>query len=515
MEKNSEGIDSIPEQEQNSQPTAPVKAESVGESGDSRVDSRSSDRVDRLGNEKVGKLLLEFAIPAIIGMMANGLYNIIDGIFMGQGIGEVGLATATVSMPIMFFSMAIATLFGAGGNALLALRLGEGKRDEADRILGVCFTMYVIVGIICTAFILIFMGTLLRISGVDDAIYESCETFLRIIAYGMILQFFGMGFNNFIRTAGDPNRALYTMVSGIVVSTFFNWLFVLQFHWGVAGSAWATVLGQGTSFVMVMFYFTLSKKSPFKLRLKAIGIDVKIFTRIITLGSASFIMSIAGSIIALYTNNLIAHYGSLSPIGLSGAFAAVGVIGRASQVTFFPVMGVAVAASPIFGFNYGAKNFERVKTTFWTAFRWITIIGTAIWVLVRMFPEQIVMIFGIEGELLAFTAHALKVQMFMVPVMGLQSVSANFFQSSGQPFKSLVLSMSRQILFMVPLLYILPIVLPQISSQFIGLDGLYWAYPCADGLSVIIAALFMRREFGLINKQIIERDEERLAMVAG
>jgi Na+-driven multidrug efflux pump len=303
------------------------------------------------------------------------------------------------------------------------------------------------------------------------------------------------------------------MISGVVVSIIFNWLFVLQLRWGVAGSAWATICGQGTSFMLVMYYFCLSKKAPFKLHLQNLPIDVKIATRIMTLGSASFFLQIGAALLSLFVNNQISRYGALSPLGADYAFAAMGVVGRASMFTFFPIMGCAVAAQPIFGYNYGAKNYQRVKKTFWVALQWMLSFGLFFWTLIQLFPTQIAMAFGVQDDLLAFTSHVLRIQLFLIPIMGLQMLSANFFQSTGQPLKSLVLSMTRQILFMLPLVYLLPIVLPMISAQFIGLDGIYIAYPTSDLLAVLTCVLMMRMEFKKIDKRI-EAQEAELAFSA-
>ena len=471
------------------------------------AENAPEDRVDRLGTEKIGKLIAEFAIPAIAGMFFNGLYNIIDGIFMGHGVGEVGLATATVSMPIMQFSMAVSTLLGAGGNALVALRLGEGRKEEAEKILGVCFTLGLLAAVLCTVLLNVLMEPLLRLQGVNDAIIESCETFIRIISFGMVLQFLGMGFNNYIRTAGDPFRALYTMAAGIVVSTVFNWVFVLILKWGVAGSAWATIMGQGTSCVLVMYYFCVSKTAPFKLRVKNMGLQTAIIGSIIALGSASFFMQIINAFLNIFVNNTIAYFGSLSPIGSGGAFAGLGVSMRAGGMTFFPIMGCAVAAQPLFGYNYGAKNYERVKETYFTSFKWMALIGLGIFVIVEIFATNIAMIFGVKDELLTFTSTSIRVGLSMVPIMGLQMLSANYFQSSGQPMKSLFLSMTRQALYMLPLINILPRVLPLLFPSMSPVDGIYWSYPLADLLAVLTSVLVIRSEFKKLDGMIAEQKE--------
>ncbi|MCL1880350.1 MAG: MATE family efflux transporter [Actinomycetia bacterium] len=464
-------------------------------------------QIERFGTAKISKLITEFAIPSIIAMVVNGLYNIVDSIFMGHGVGTVGQATATVAMPIMIFSMAVSMLIGVGGNALTSLRLGEGKKDEAERIMGNCFSMLLVAGIVCAVLIWIFMDPILRFSGASESVYESSEVFLRIIGSGVILQFVSMGFNNFIRTAGDPMRALYSMVAGIAVSIALNWLFVLHLGWGVAGSAWATLAGQAVGAALVMHYFIFSKKAPFHLHRRFLRIKPRLAWSIVSLGSASFVLQFAAAVINIILNQQLNKYGAMSVIGADGALAAIGVVGRVAMFSFFPIMGISVAVQPLIGYNYGAQHYERVKKAFWVAFTWIVVFGLFFWVIVRLFPGPIAMLFGVHDDLLEFTTGALRVQLFMLPVMGLQILAAGFFQSTGQPMKSLFLSLTRQVIFMIPLIYLMPIVMPTLFPQLIALDGLYWAYPICDVTSVVTAAIMMRIEFGHINRRIAEQKQ--------
>ncbi|MDR0309109.1 MAG: MATE family efflux transporter [Coriobacteriales bacterium] len=475
------------------------------------VDAERYKKLNRMGTERVSKLLMEFAIPSIIAMVTNGLYNIVDAIFLGHGVGEVGLATARIALPMMIFIMAMAMLIGNGGNALVALRLGEGKKREAERILGICLTLFIVAGIVGTAFIFLFTDGVLRLSGASPSeaeIWASCHTFLRIISFGVIFQFLAMGFNNFIRTAGNPSRALCTMVAGISTSALLNWIFVIHLGWGVAGSAWATVIGQGVGATLVLHYFIASKKAPFHLKLSNMPIKLKIALGVLALGSASFMLQIGQAVVNMILNYLINKYGATSLIGSEGTFAALGVVNNVAMFTFFPIMGIAIAAQPLIGFNYGARNFERVKKTFWMAFLWIMAFGLAFWILVRIFPGQIAMLFGISGDLLHFTASAIQIQLFMIPVMGLQILASSHFQSTGQPVKSLILSMSRQIIIMIPLFFILPIVMPLISAQFVPVDGLIWAFPICDATSALTSGLMMRWEFKRIDKIMAKHKQE-------
>ncbi len=461
-----------------------------------------ANKLDRLGTAKVSRLMLQFVIPSVVGLVVNGLYTLIDSIFLGHGVGEIGLATVTVANPLLSVGLALSMLLGAGGNALAALRLGEGKREDAEKILGNTLTLMIICCILLALITTIFIEPLMIISGVTPDIWDSAKVFILILTYGYILQFIGMGFNNFIRTAGDPNRALYTSVVGAVVCVVFNYFFVLVFNWGVAGSAYATIIGQATSAALMFWYFLSSRKAPFKLRFKNLRPKMSICAGVITLGSASFIMSIAMTLTAFVVNNLLVHYGAMHPIGSEGALATIGVIQRIAQLMFFFLIGVAIAAQPIWGYNFGARNYLRVKKTTTISLLWMFVIGTSLWLLVIVFPRQILGIFGLEQALIDFSVFALVVQMSMFPLVGAQMVGSNYYQSTGQPIKSIFLSLTRQLLYYLPLVIILPMVLPSMIPTLTSLDAIYFAVPIADVLAIVTTAFFLIHEYRKLNKNI-------------
>jgi putative MATE family efflux protein len=466
-------------------------------------------QVERLGTAKVSRLVLEFSIPSIIGMVVNGLYNIIDAIFMGHGVGPAGLATATVAGPAMIFSMAVGMLIGAGGNALVALKLGEGKHEEAERVLGNAFSLTLIAAVLCTVLINIFMDPVLSFSGATPDIWEYSHTFIRILSVGFVLQFFGMGFNNFMRTAGEPNLALGTMVVGTIICIILNYLFVMVLGWGIAGSAWATVIGQGASAILVFWFFFFKKDTPFRIRIALMPLRKSLVRAIFALGAASFILQTANTAINLLMNNQLVIYGAMEPIGSEGALAAIGVVGRVAMFAGFPLFGVAMATQPLFGYNYGARNFRRIKQIFWIALGWMAAIGVFFWLLVHIFPHQIVNLFGVQSDLLDFTVVALQVQVFFMPLVGVQIIAVNYFQSSGQPVKNIFLTLTRQLLYLIPLLLLLPLLIIAVPSllPITPLDTLYYSYPIADCLSVVTASLMMFFEFRKLNKSIREAEE--------
>jgi putative MATE family efflux protein len=351
------------------------------------------------------------------------------------------------------------------------------------------------------------MDTLLSLSCVTGVTREPTRLFLTIIGGGMILQFIGMGFNNFIRTAGDPNRALYTMVAGTIACIVLNFLFVVVLGWGIAGSAWATVIGQGLSAVLVLWYFIFSDKAPFRLHYRYLGLRWQHIKGILALGSAPFVLQIANALINFFLNNQLKILGAEHIIAADGALAAIGVVGRVAMFAFFPILGVAIAAQPLFGYNYGAHNYARVKTTFRITVIWVTVIGLFFWALIHLIPEPIVMLFGITDDLLTFTTGALKVQMFLMPLVGIQVVATQYFQSSGQPLKAMFLSLTRQVLFLIPLIYLLPAVITHIFPLLAPLDGLYYAYPVADALSVITCTIFIVFELLRQNRKIMEQTD--------
>ncbi len=460
-------------------------------------------KVMRMGSESIPRLITEFAVPSILGMLVNGAYNVIDSIFLGQAMGEIGLSTATVAMPIMTVFLAIALLIGNGGNALAALRMGEGKPAEAERSLGNTVTLAIIMSVIVAVAVFIppCMNGLLSISGATAEVWDYSRSFIQIISCGFIFQCIGMGVNNFIRTAGAPNRALGTMVIGAVACTLFNALFVLVMGLGVVGSALATICGQAISCATVLWYFCLTKGVPMRLRASMMRLKGETVRLILTLGLASFLVQAAASVVNFLLNNLLNVYGAQSAIGAEGALASIGVVQRVAAFVVLPLVGMSIAIQPLLGFNYGARLYLRVKKTLAWGVAGATVIAVVLWALVHLFPTQIVGFFGItDPNLVDFTVFALKVQLIMIPIVGFQIVGSNYFQATGQPLKSSFLALTRQILFLIPALMILPTALPALFPQYSALDALYFAAPVADFLAIFVTFVFVMVELRRLHK---------------
>ncbi len=473
------------------------------EEGDAPMAAQKPDKVTRMGSASIPKLIVEFAVPSILGMLVNGAYNLIDSIFLGNAMGEIGLATATVAMPIMTVFMAIAMLVGNGGNALAALRMGEGNRDEANRALGNTVTLSIIFALIIAfvAHIPATINGLLTVSGATAEDWDYAQKFIQIISLGFIFQCIGMGVNNFIRTAGAPNRALMTMVIGAVACTGFNYLFVMVLGWGVEGSALATVCGQAISCATVLWYFTITKHVPMKLKFTFMRLKGNTVRMILSLGLASFAVQAGMAVVNFVLNNLLNLYGSQSVYGAEGALASIGVVQRVSMFSVLPLIGMSIAIQPLLGFNYGAKLYPRVKKTLWCGIIGATGIGVILWATVHIFPDAIVGFFGISDDnLRGFTSFALRIQLAMLPFIGFQIVGSNYFQATGQPLKSIFLSLTRQILFLIPLLFVFPQILPALPWHLTSLDALYFATPAADFLSIFTTLIFILLEMKRLRK---------------
>lgn len=486
-------------------PTEPTEQKAPAEQ---QAAPSNVDKVSRMGTGSIPKLIAEFAIPSIVGMLVNGAYNVISSIFLGQAMGELGLSTATAANPTMIIFMALAMLVGMGGNALAALRLGEGKRDAAEVTLGntvfLALVLWIVVLVVAMTPPLI--SGLLTLSSATDEVRPYAQTFIQILSCGFIFQCVGMGVNNFIRTTGAPNRALLTMLIGAVSCTVFSFLFVMVFDWGVPGSALATICGQAVSCASVLWYFTITKNVALRLRLRNLRPHGETIRKILTLGLASFAVQAAASVVNVVINYVLVTYGAQSPIGARDALASIGVVQRIAMFSVLPVIGVSAAIQPLLGYNYGARLISRVRTTLWQGVLVATVLATLFWAMAHLFPTQIVELFGITNpDLLTFTIFALQVQLLLLPLCGFQITGANYFQATGQPLKSTMLSLSRQVIFLIPLLLILPMVLPSIAPQYTGLDAVYFATPVADFLAIFTTVLFIIAEMRRLKK--IERGE--------
>lgn len=475
-------------------------------------ENEESAKVLRMGTAPIGRLLFEFGIPAVIAVVFNALYNIIDSIFLGQAMGEIGLAATTVAGPPMTIMIAICVLAGAGGNALAAILLGEKKHDRAEQTLGNTMFLFILLSIPVALIATFCLDPFLRLVGATDVTLPYARLFMQIIAYGFIFNNIAFGIQNFMRTAGAPWQALGASVVGTIGCIVLNYLFVMVFGWGVAGSAAATVLGEIITSVWVLWFFIFNKKAPFKLRAKYLKPDWYLCRRILTLGLAPFALQCAMAVTQVVANAMIAQLGALDPLGTDGALASVGVIVKIVMFAVFPVSGIAIAAQPVLGFNIGAKKYDRVKRCLFDAIAVATVIVTVFFVIIRIWPEPLVGLFGVEADLMAFAIDALHIQTIFLPIIAIQIIGSNYFQATGQPMKATVLSLTRQLIFLLPMYFIAPVIFPKLFG-ITPLLGWCCSFPVADLLSIALCAFFLVREIRRLNR--LQREEEAGIVEAG
>lgn len=431
----------------------------------------------QLGEVKVSKLLMKFSIPAIVGMLVNALYNVVDRIFIGNGLGSLGIAGITIAFPVMLVMMAFAVLIGIGANSLVSIRLGQNKKEEAEGIFGNAITLLIVIPLALTIIGLSFMDPLLKLLGASEQILPYAKDYLQIILIGGVFQFVGMGMNNFIRSEGNPKIAMYTMLIGALINTVLDPIFIFVFPWGMKGAALATIISQAVSALWVFAYF-LRGKSLLKIHVKNLKLKATVVKGILSLGIAPFAMQLAASVLNFIMNTSLAVYGG--DIAISG----MGVVNSIVTLLIMPIFGITQGAQPIIGYNYGAKKYDRVKETYKLAVIFATIIVIIGWIATRLFPEQLVSMFNSkDAELMAFGTKAIKRFMIFLPVIGFQIVSSNYFQAIGKSKHSALLGLSRQVLILIPALIILP--------KFFGLDGVISAGPLADIVSAAITGIFI------------------------
>ncbi len=432
------------------------------------------DRSIAMRDQKIGSLLWQFSLPAIVGMLVNALYNIVDRIFVGRGIGFEAIAATTVAFPIMLINFAVAMLIGIGATALISIRLGQQKKEEAERVAGNAAAMLVVLPSILAIVYLLFPDPILKLFGSSGDVLPYARDFTHIIMMGAPLGAIGFGLNNFIRAEGNPRLAMMTQIIGGVTNVVLNYYFIFELGMGIKGSALGTVLGQLVSALWVTGYF-LTGRSLVKIRLKNLMPHLPTLISITSIGFAPFAMQMASSIQqSILNKTLLAYGGDL-------ALAAVGIIMSILTLMFMPIVGLSQGAQPLIGFNYGARQYERVKETMKIAVIAGTCIAITGYLAIHIWPTEIVGLFS-KGDtaLTDITARAMKVFLALFPVVGFQIVCSNYFQAVGKPVQSTVLSLSRQVLLFIPLLLILP--------RFWGINGVWITAPIADGLSVLLTA---------------------------
>ncbi|KAB3524964.1 MATE family efflux transporter [Alkaliphilus serpentinus] len=438
-----------------------------------------------LGTEKISKLLIKMSAPAIVGMMVQALYNLVDTIFVGRGVGTMAIAGLTIAFPIQMLVMAIAQTIGIGGASIISRSLGAGDKERAERTMGNIFMLVIAISSFTAIFGMIFIEPILKLFGATDTILPYSIEYMRVILLGTVFFTFAVASNSIVRSEGNAKVAMYTMLISAGLNIILDPIFIFVFKMGIAGAAIATVLAQASTAIYLVFYFIYGK-STLTFKVKNLKPDFKIISETFIIGASSFARQVSGSFIAIILNNTLSFYGG------DLAIAAYGIINRLMMFIFMPLFGVVQGLQPIVGYNYGAKQFHRVKETIYLSFKATTVMATTGFVFLLVFPEFLMSIFSKDKELLDFAVSAIRIIVFALPLIGVQVVGASMYQAIGKAIPSIVLSMSRQVLFLIPLVLILPL--------FFKLQGVWIAFPIADLLSTLVTITLVAREFRLFNQ---------------
>lgn len=438
-----------------------------------------------LGYEHLGKLLAKYAIPSIISLIINSLYNMVDQIFIGQGVGFLGNGATNIIAPIATIAIAVSTLFGDGLAAYFSLHLGKGEPEKAAKGVGNSLILSITVSIIFTVLAFIFLRPLCMLFGATENILPYALGYGKIIVIGFPFAIIATVINSAIRTDGNPRYAMFAMMIGAIINTILDPIFIFVFHWGVEGAALATIFSQFIGFLcnfVYLFYFR-----NISLRKDSFFVEGYIIGKIISLGFASCFNNLTSTIVAMVSNNLLTKYGALSEFGSDIPITTFGLCMKVSMIAFSIGIGVASGSQPILGFNYGAKKYKRVKQTFLLSAGICTIITFLAWIIFQCFPLQLIRIFGTESELYEkFAVQCFHIYLLLTFLNGVQICTGVLFQAIGCPVKAAITSLSKQLLFYVPAMLI--------ASKILGLTGILWAGPIADVLAFILSGILCIHE---------------------
>ncbi|XKM14456.1 MATE family efflux transporter [Orbaceae bacterium ac157xtp] len=437
---------------------------------------------DNLANQKISRLFWQYALPAVIGSVVNTLYNIIDGIFIGHWIGKEALSGLGVILPIMNLTAAVGMLVGVGSASRMSIALGQNDREMAEKIAGTSLLLTLALSGTMVTLILIFLKPMLMFVGASELTYPYARDFLQIFLPGGLFLTLCFNFNNMMRASGYPTKAMVTMMISVVANIILAPVFILILGWGMQGAAIATVISMMISFAFVMAHF-MRKNSAIRIRRANIRFDWKIVKAVVSIGLSPFFIQIAASAVVVLINFQLHHYATPAHIDGDDAIASYSNANRLIMLIVMIIIGLTQGMQPIIGYNFGAKNFQRVRDTLFYTIVVATVIGTTGFLLSLLIPEYLVSLFSPDTEIVTLSATALRFVTLGFAVIGFQIVATAFFQCIGRPKQAILLSLSRQVLLLIPALWILPC--------FIGLNGVWLSLPVADFLAAGVTAFLL------------------------
>ena len=433
-----------------------------------------------LGTEPIGKLLAQYAIPAIIAMTASSLYNMVDSIFIGHGVGALAISGLALTFPLMNLAAAFGSLVGVGASTLVAVKLGQKDYQGANDVLGNVLVLNVVLGILFTAVFLVFLDPVLYFFGASEHTIPYARDYMRIILYGNVITHLYLGLNSVLRSCGFPRMAMYATLLSVVINCALNPLFIFGFGWGIEGSAWATVISQVISLAWQLIHFSNPKqllhfqKDIYKLR-------PDIVKGVLAIGLSPFLMNLCACLIVILINRGLKEHGGDMAIG------AYGIVNRISFLFVMIIMGFNQGMQPIAGYNYGARLFPKVKEVTGLTMRWATGVATTGFLLCELVPAWIIRMFTTDAELIDISVYGLRVVFAVFPVVGFQMVASNFFLSIGMSKQAIFLSLTRQLIFLIPCLIVLP--------MWLGALGVWVSMPISDLVAAIVTAVLLVRQF--------------------
>jgi len=437
-------------------------------------------RLNELAERPVGRLLWEYSLPAVVGMLVMALYNVVDRIFIGQCVGPDAIAGLAICFPMMSLATAMGVLIGVGSTARISIMLGASRLDEAQRIFGNAFVLTIVIGITYMILFMVYLDQMLRLFGASDATLPYARTYMLVLMPGLLLTNITYGFNNIMRASGYPRRAMLTMIIGAVVNVALDPLFILVFDWGIAGASVATVIAMAVSAVFVLAHF-FRRNVTLRFKRGIFRLNWRIFIGIISIGAAPAIVNAASCIVNAIANHSLLSYGGDRDIG------AAGILVTYSSLLVTVVLGICMGMQPVVGYNFGAGKLHRLRKAYLLAVAAASAITVAGGLAATTCPSHIARVLTTDADLIAATDRALATAMLVFPVVGFQIISTSFFQSIGNATESIIVGLLRQVIFLIPLLIILP--------RTFGVDGVWMSFPASDTVATIVTIILILRQF--------------------
>ncbi len=438
-----------------------------------------------LETRKISRLVWDYALPAIVGTMVNALYNIVDRIYIGHGVGPLAISGLAITFPVLNLTMALGFLVGAGAASRISINLGQKNKHRAEQILGNSLLLIILLNAVFMTLFYIYLKPILMAFGASEATYPYASDYLRIVLVGNVFISLCYSFNNMMRASGYPKKAMYTMLIGAVLNIILDPIFIFVFDMGIRGVAIATVISMFIGMLFVMHHF-VQQSSVIRLRRKNIRLEWAVILSIVSIGFSPFSMQVAASGVAVLMNTSLMKHGADLAVGAFGIWNAF------AMIIIMLVIGLNQGTQPIIGYNYGAEKYDRVRKTLFYSMKVATLVTTVGFVLAMLLPRYLAGVFTTDKELLDISENGIRIASLAFPLVGLQIVISNFFQSIGKAAKAVIQSLSRQLLFLVPGILLFP--------RFWGLNGVWAANPVADTLSALLSVYLLVLQLRMIRK---------------